>query len=164
MGLFQTYRGLKKRTWDKQNSCTFWRFHANVCTPHIAPWSLEPQFRWKQHTFIPCCFHHFSTLLFWSSLLQKCSIYTMCKAQALVPSSYLALTVSYSFKSHRFGLCAQHWYQWAACFFYIMKLDPDTSLDDNQEILYLHFHQLFLWCFLINCKVKHLTMCCLLKI
>lgn len=38
-----------------------------------------------------------SVLLFWSCLLQNCSIYAACKAQASVPSSRLALAVSCRF-------------------------------------------------------------------
>lgn len=40
---------------------------------------------------------YISILLFWSALLQKCSIYTVCNARAFVSSSHLALTVSCSF-------------------------------------------------------------------
>lgn len=47
----------------------------------------------------------------------------------------------------------------------MVKLDSDTSLDDNQEILYLHFHQLFFMMFPhLTVKLNILLCACLLKI
>lgn len=66
---FRCTEGWNKRIRDKQSStekwytCTLWRFHANICTPHILTCSLGPQFRWRQQTFIPCSFHQRITFL-----------------------------------------------------------------------------------------------------
>jgi len=64
----EAQRAKRRQYWidgstEKQYTCTLGMFHANVCTAHTPTWSLKPQFRWKQQTFIPCGLHQHITFL-----------------------------------------------------------------------------------------------------